>query len=201
TRLHRMETVTRQHDSSGLTRVVVTGSESTGKTVLAQQLADIYRATLVPEFARDFAAQKEAALVLADADAIARGQMDMEDHQAAAAQGLIVQDTDLLSTVVYSRHYYGECADWIVRAAADRRPDLYLLLEIDVPWVEDGVRDRQGQREEVQQCFRDAVRQSGAQSQVITGSWDERMRRAREAIDRLPGMARAGSASLPSTDR
>ena len=196
-----METVTRQHDSPGLTRVVLIGSESTGKTVLARQLANIYSATLVPEFARDFASQKGVALVLADADTIARGQMDLEDRHAATARGLIVQDTDLLSTVVYSRHYYGECADWIVRAAADRRPDLYLLLEIDVPWVEDGVRDRQGQREEVQQCFRDAVQHSGAQYEVITGSWGERMHRARGAIDRLPGTARAGSASHPGTDR
>ncbi len=98
-------------------------------------------------------------------------------------RSLLIQDTDLLSTVVYSGHYYGRCPEWIERGPRARRPDLYLLLEIDVPWVPDDVRDRENRRDEMQQLFRTAVAESGARYIVIRGSWNERFERARQAID------------------
>lgn len=177
-----METIAR---GDGLIRVVLAGSESTGKTVLARQLADQYHAELVPEFVRDFAVRKGSPLELADTAAIARGQMALEDEHAARATKLLIQDTDLLSTVVYSAHYYGECPAWIADVARERKPDLYLLLEIDVPWMADDVRDRGTRREEVQQLFRAAVAGSGANYVVIEGTWEQRSRLARAAIDRL----------------
>lgn len=169
-------------------RVVLTGSESTGKTVLARELAARYDAELVAEFSRDYAAERSE-LGADDVEPIARGQMARESARVAtaAARGarLVVQDTDLLSTVVYATHYYGACPAWITDAARDRRPDLYLLLEIDVPWIADDVRDRGHLREEVQGLFRDAVAASGAPFVMIRGGWDERRRQATDAIDRL----------------
>lgn len=176
-----METIA--HSSGDLIRVVLTGSESTGKTVLARQLAGHYGAELAPEFVRDFAIRKESAIDFADTEQIARGQIALEDAHAKRASRLLIQDTDLLSTVVYSQHYYGECAEWIRNAARERRPDLYLLLEIDVPWVHDDVRDRETRREDMQQLFRNAIAASGSAYAVIRGHWDQRLRLAREAID------------------
>lgn len=180
---------------AGPARVVLTGSESTGKTVLARQLADHYGAPLVPEFARDFVREKRrregegAALEYGDHEPIARGQMAREMAAADAARQagarLLVQDTDLLSTVVYCGHYYDRCPSWLAEAARARRPDLYLLLEVDVPWVADDVRDRGDRREEVQQLFRDAAAASGSPVTVVTGSWNDRLRLAIDAVDRL----------------
>lgn len=176
-----METIARRDK---LIRIVLTGSESTGKTVLARQLADHYGAVLAPEFVREFATRKGSAVDVTDTDEIARGQIALEDEHSARAEQLLIQDTDLLSTVVYSDHYFGQCVEWIQNAAIDRRPNLYLLLEIDVPWVPDDVRDRETRREEMQQLFRTAVAESGSQYAVIRGSWKERLRLAREAIDK-----------------
>jgi len=166
-------------------RVVLTGSESTGKTTLARQLASHFEADFVPEFVRDFAARKGAPIDFADHGAIARGQMALEDEHMAAAPALIIQDTDLLSTVVYCDHYFGRCPEWIAETAAERRPDLYLLCEIDVPWVHDGIRDRGHMREEMQQLFRDAVRRSGVEFVVIRGSAGERFQAAVRAIEKF----------------
>lgn len=166
-------------------RVVLTGSESTGKSTLAATLAAHYDAELVPEFVRGFAERKNGPIEFGDQGAIARGQMALEDEHIARATRLVVQDTDLLSTVVYCEHYFGTCPEWIRTAAAARRPDLYLLMEIDVPWVSDGVRDRGHLREQMQQLFRDAVAASGTAVAVIRGSWDERLQRAVDAIDEL----------------
>lgn len=175
-----METIAR---SGSLIRVVLTGSESTGKSVLASQLADHYGAELAPEFVRDFALALGRDIRLEDTDEIARGQIALEDEHARKAGRLLIQDTDLLSTAVYSDHYFGHCVAWIKQAARDRRPDLYLLLEIDVPWVRDDVRDRETRREEMQQLFRNAVVASGSPYVVVTGSWGQRSELARNAID------------------
>jgi NadR type nicotinamide-nucleotide adenylyltransferase len=166
-------------------RVVLTGSESTGKSTLAARLAARYDVELVPEFVRGFAERKNGPIEFGDHGAIAHGQMALEDERIARAARLLVQDTDLLSTVVYCEHYFGTCPTWIREAAAARRPDLYLLMEIDAPWVADGVRDRGGRRDEMQQLFRNAVAASGAAVAVIHGSWDERLQRAVDAIDEL----------------
>ncbi len=166
-------------------RVVLTGSESTGKTTLAGRLAEYYDAELVPEFVRGYAEAKGGIIDFQDHGPIARGQIALEDEHIARATNLVVQDTDLLSTVVYCDHYFGRCPQWIRDAAAARRPDLYLLCEIDVDWVHDGVRDRGHMREAMQELFRVAVRQTRIATAVVTGDWSERLQRAVDAIDAL----------------
>lgn len=166
-------------------RVVLTGSESTGKSTLAARLAEHYGAELVPEFVRGYAESRGGVIEFADHGAIARGQIELEDEHIARARDFVIQDTDLLSTVVYCAHYFGRCPAWIAETAAARRPDLYLLCEIDVPWVHDGVRDRGHMRDEMQQLFRDAVAASGAPSVVITGDAKSRFDTATAAIERI----------------
>jgi NadR type nicotinamide-nucleotide adenylyltransferase len=166
-------------------RIVLTGSESTGKTTLAAALAEHYGAELVPEFVREFAARKGAPIAFDDHGAIARGQMALEDEHIARARTMIIQDTDLLSTVVYCAHYFDRCPPWIEEAAASRRPDLYLLCDIDIPWVVDGIRDREHARDEIQALFRAALRASEVPVMVIHGTCDERFRRAVDAIDAI----------------
>lgn len=166
-------------------RVVLTGSESTGKTTLAGELARHFGAPLVPEFVRGFAEQRGGVIEFSDHGPIARGQMALEDEYIASGGDLVVQDTDLLSTVVYCRHYFGRCPPWIEEAAAARRPDLYLLCEIDAPWVADGVRDRGDRREEMQSLFRDEVRATEVPSVALHGDAPTRLAAAVTAIAAL----------------
>lgn len=169
-------------------RVTLTGSECTGKTTLAAALARHYRTLVVPEFVRSFAEQKGSSITFGDHGPIARGQMALEDSHAEAACGihkLMFLDTDLLSTVVYCKHYFGRCPEWIEDAARARRPNLFLLCETDVPWVPDGVRDRGDRRDELQSLFRNAVATSGTPFVPVRGLPDERMALATLAIDSL----------------
>jgi NadR type nicotinamide-nucleotide adenylyltransferase len=166
-------------------RVVLTGSESTGKTTLAQRIAEHYQAEFVPEFVREYAAKKGAPLDFSDHGPIAKGQMALEDAAIARKPRLIVQDTDLLSTVVYCDHYFGKCPPWIAQNAVERKPDLYLLCEIDLPWIADGVRDRGHMREEMQQLFRDAVAASGTRYETVRGNGERRLHLAVDAINDL----------------
>lgn len=170
-------------------RVVLTGSESTGKSSLAHDLAARYDAELTPEYSREYALAHHNVLGPDDVDPIAQGQIALEDQHLAAARTrgarLVVQDTDLLSTLVYAAHYYDVAPGWIADAARARHPDLYLLLEIDVPWIPDAVRDRGHEREAIQQRFRDAVRASATPVVVIHGDWTARRAQAIAAVDRL----------------
>jgi NadR type nicotinamide-nucleotide adenylyltransferase len=164
-------------------RVVFTGSESTGKSTLAAEVAKHYGVEVVPEFVRAFAEQKGTSIAFSDHGAIARGQIALEDEYIARAATLLVQDTDLLSTVVYCRHYFGRCPAWIEEAAEKRRPDLYLLCETDMPWIADGVRDRGHMRNEMQRLFEDAVNEAKTASASLRGNAGNRLAAAISAID------------------
>jgi len=166
-------------------RVVLTGSESTGKTTLAVRLARHYGTSWVPEFARAYAELKGGPLTVADVERIARGQLAAEERALARGPGLVVLDTDIVSTVVYAEHYYGACPAWVREAALERQGDLYLLLAPDLPWTADPVRDRPRQREEMHALFRRALENVGARFVEIAGAGDARFRAAVEAVERL----------------
>lgn len=182
-----MEALCRTGDTIHITRVVLTGSESVGKTTLAHDLAAHFEVLVVEEFVRDHTVHKGAPLTYFDHRAIAEGQMAREDaaHAEAVLRGdhLLIGDTDLISTVVYHHHYYGKCPLYIEAAAKARRADHYLLLDTDVPWVADGVRDREQQRSEVQSLFQATLTQFDAPFSVISGPWASRFAEAAHIIN------------------
>lgn len=171
-------------------KVVLIGPESTGKTRLAGDLAARYGVPWSEEHARAYVERHASALTYADVDPIGRGQRAGEDAAIARAgrerAPLVVLDTDLVSTAVYSRHYYGDCPAWIEAEAGRRLGDLYLLHHPDVEWVADGHnRAAPERREELFARFEAALRALRARVSPVRGSWEERRRLAVEAIDTL----------------
>ena len=161
-----------------ITRVCLIGPECTGKSSLAERLARHFDTTVVPEFARDYAIARKNQLTYDDVDAIARGCL------AQTANGkLQIFDTDLISTVVYSRHYYDRVPDWVVDEARKRRADLYLLMDTDVPWTPDPARDRGGEeREQLFDDFRRALDEFETRWTIISGDRETRFRTALDEI-------------------
>ncbi len=170
---------------SGARRVVLSGSECTGKTTLTAELAAHLGAPWSREAARAYAECVGRALHAGDVEAIARAQIEGEDEARAAAGRLVLGDTDLVSTVIYARHYYGACPAWIESAALARRADLYLLLHPDVPWRADGVRDRAGLRAELHTLFEDFLARLDVPVVAIRGTWPARRTRAVAALSAL----------------
>ncbi len=174
-------------DEPLLRRVVAIGPESTGKTWLVRALSEQVGLPWSTEYARAFVEAHPRPVVFDDVDAIGRGQLAGEDaairvaRQAGAA--CVLHDTDLVSTVVYSRHYYGDCPAWIEPAARARLADLYLLHDIDVDWQEDGhCRVEPERRVELFTRFRETLAALDARVVLVSGDWDTRRATASAAI-------------------
>ena len=176
-------------------RVVVTGSECTGKTTLARALAKRFGAPWVPEFCRGWQDAKGRPLEAEDVEPIARGQVAEADAAEASAHDVVVLDTDLLSTAVYARHYYGACPAWIEKAARARLADLYLLCAPDLPWEADGQRDRGEAREEMHRLFAGALARAGAEVHLVSGVGPGRAEEAAAAVAAALARRSAGAGS------
>ncbi len=170
-------------------RAVLTGPESTGKTWLAGRLAPRFGAPVSEEAARRVAEARGGALDAADIHDVARLEIELEDLAEASARArgapLVLHDTDLVSTVVYGRHYNGSCPPWIERAARARRADLYLLLLPDVPFTpEPGLRGNERDRAAQLPLFRAALAELGIRPVEIGGGWQERELAALQVLAR-----------------
>lgn len=163
-------------------RVCIFGPESTGKSTLARDLAAHFQTAHVPEFARELLDPQGGVCHEADIPLIARGQLASEDALARQANRVLICDTDLLTTTIWSEVLFGGCPDWIRRAALERPYDLYLLLDVDVPWVNDTQRFLPHQRQEFFSRCRDALDQTGRSYRIIGGSWAERFSQASAAV-------------------
>jgi NadR type nicotinamide-nucleotide adenylyltransferase len=174
---------------ASLVRICVTGPESTGKTTLARDLAMLLHTAWVPEASRMYAERVGRPLLASDVSPIGREHLALVEAGAAAAHArgaaALVLDTDLLSTMIYAYYYYGAVPLWIEEAERARRADLYLLCDIDVPWIADGVRDRPTDREAMFDRFHSALAERGADFVVVRGDWATRWALASAAATAL----------------
>ena len=171
---------------AAVTRIVVTGSESTGKTTLARDLATHFGSLWVAEQSRAYAERVKRVLTADDVSPIASEQIAAEDAALAEANKRNIRwlflDTDLVSTVVYARHYYGSCPAWIEAEARARLGSLYLLCDADIDWTPDSVRDRPHSRETLNAEFRSTLAEFGARVCSVRGTGESRMAAALNCI-------------------
>lgn len=169
-------------------KVVVIGPESTGKSTLCQQLAAHYRTSWVPEYAREYLLQHGNQYTYNDLLTIAKGQLALEDRIAAAAKtDLIFVDTDMYVMKVWCEFVFGKCHPWILDRIAERTCDLYLLCNIDLPWVQDGLREYPDirNREMLYHIYRDILINQYVPWQEISGIEEERLQKAIFATDKI----------------
>ncbi len=121
-----------------LPSVVLHGPESTGKSTLAARLADHYGTVWLPEYGRTYCEEHGTDLDPADLVAIMEGHVAERRALEPRARGLLIQDTDPIMTAAWSMMLFGHRI-----AALDAFADtgqLYLLMDIDLPWIGDDVR-------------------------------------------------------------
>lgn len=171
-------------------KVVLFGPESTGKTTLSKQLARHYNAVWVPEYAREYLQCKwnneRKTCEPHDLLPIAEGQMRLENDLAQKTDSVLICDTDLLETKVYSEAYYiGSCDPVIEKYALINSYDLYFLTYIDTPWEADDLRDKPENRQEMFEAFHNTLIKYKRPFVLLKGDKKNRLEKAIEHIDKL----------------
>jgi NadR type nicotinamide-nucleotide adenylyltransferase len=179
-----------KQELSDILKVVLFGPESTGKTTLSEQLARHYNTVWVPEYARDYLQEKwnneRKTCEPHDLLPIAEGQMRLENRLTKKATKILVCDTDLLETKVYSEAYYiGDCDATLEKYALQNSYDLYLLTYIDIPWEEDDLRDKPNEREEMFNYFKRTLEKYDKNFITLKGNKKQRLEKAINHIDQL----------------
>lgn len=172
-------------------RVVLIGAESTGKTTLAGDLAAALDTVWVPEYGREYwegkAARGEPNTWRTEEFAeIAREQCRREDAAARRCNRVLVCDTDAFATRVWHHRYMGGWSPAVDAIAAEhRRPDLYLLTDVNTPFEQDGTRDGELIREWMHRTLVEQLTAHRRPFIELTGSRTDRLATAAAAVERL----------------
>ncbi|MDJ1479025.1 ATP-binding protein [Cytophagaceae bacterium YF14B1] len=166
-------------------KITLFGSESTGKTTLAEQLASHFHTLWTPEYARIYQEKHNRLLTYHDVTPIAKGQIKLEQYYLSQTQELLICDTDILETKVYSEAYYDKCPEWIVQTIPGCYADLYLFMDIDLPWIPDGIRDRPNDREEMHARFQKELESRRLPFVLLSGNMEDRFIHALKYIEEL----------------
>lgn len=172
-------------------KIVIIGPESTGKSTLAEQLAERYQTVWVPEYAREYLTKHGMSYKYEDLLAIAKGQLDLEDAlEKKASNGLMFIDTDMTVMKVWSDFVFGRSHPFILEQLKQRSYHLYLLCNTDLPWVEDELREYPDleTRERLMKIYRDLMKSQEVPFVEISGSEEKRLEMGMQAVESITGV-------------
>ncbi len=173
-----------------LKKIVVIGPESTGKSTLCEQLAAHYKTVWVKEYAREYLLKHGTQYSFENLLDIAKGQLKLEDEAAvlhANHQAPLIIDTDMYVMKVWCEFVFEKTHHWILNRIVERRYDLYLLCNVDLPWVKDELREYPDlvTREKLYHHYKDIMLNQPVPWADISGNYEERLQKAIAAIDAL----------------
>lgn len=173
-------------------RVVVIGAESTGTTTMAKSLADHYHTVWVAEYGREYSEEMFNRLGAYEWSSddfvrIASEQGRREDAAAREANRVLICDTDAFATTIWHERYMQSESDQVKAIAAKCSCDLYLVTDLDVPFVQDGYRDGVQIRAWMHERFVSELERTGRPYLILSGPHKKRLREAVAAVDSLIG--------------
>ncbi len=166
-------------------KIVICGPESTGKTELANHLATVFGAELIPEYARTYIENLDRPYTYGDVEHIAGVQaMELEKAERRKSR-VIILDTYLVITKVWFLEVYGRMPGWIDRQLEKSGIDLFLLCYYDMEWVADPVRENPGPRRiHLYERYHQEIESLGIPCETVRGFGRERFECAMEKVCR-----------------
>ncbi len=126
--------------------IVITGAESTGKTTLTNALAKHFNVPFIPEVAREIVEKLGRKYRYEDVESIARIQIEKFKELATSDHPYVFIDTWLLNTMVWFEEVFDKTPEWLEQNIKEIKIDLFLVCDIDLPWVYDPVRENGGKK-------------------------------------------------------
>jgi NadR type nicotinamide-nucleotide adenylyltransferase len=166
-------------------KVAIIGPECTGKSDLSAYLADHFNTVWVPEFARDYIDNLDRPYQQHDLLTIAHGQIRIEDERMPHANKILFCDTNLYVIKVWSEFKYGNTDPEILNILSQRKYDLYLLTNIDIPWEADPLREHPDKREILYSIYKSEMLHQPVPFIEIKGERKQRRKDAVEAIRKM----------------
>lgn len=180
-----------------LQKIVVLGPESTGKSTLCTALAKHYQTIWCKEYAREYLSKNGTAYTYENLLTIAKGQLANEDAAIESAltqinnggANKLIIDTDMYVMKVWSEYVFNNCDPFILEQINERRYDLYLLCDIDLPWTSDEMREYPDElpRKELFMIYKDLLVNQTTPWAVVSGIGDDRTNNAIRVIEQQLG--------------
>ncbi len=179
-------------------KVVVIGPESTGKSSLCEQLANHYDTEWVKEYAREYLLTNGTEYSYDDLLEIAKGQFALENAAIELVKNkttnisasnstcqIILLDTNMYVLKVWCEFVFEKCHPWILNQIVENSYDLYLLCDVDLPWVKDELREYPDLeiREKLYHHYKDLLVNQSTPWVNISGNYQQRLENAINAID------------------
>ena len=164
-------------------KIAIVGPESTGKSTMSAYLAKHYQTVWVPEYARAYCEKLTEPPTWQDEINMFYGQLALEQQLLPQANQILICDTTFITVKIWSDQMFGKSPQEVLDELPKHPYDLYLLLDIDLPWQDDPLRDFPHMREHFMDIWHKELQALNAHYKVISGSGPERYESAVNVID------------------
>lgn len=165
-----------------LLKIAVVGPESTGKSTMANYLAKKLETVCVPEYARYYCKNLNNQYTLQDEVNMFYGQLALEEAVIPLVKNdILISDVTILTIKIWCDHLFGDTPQEVKDEIKRRHYDLYLLMDIDLPWEEDPLRDFPEQRTHFMEIWKQELVDLQANYVLISGIGAERYLHAMQA--------------------
>lgn len=173
-------------------KVALVGTESCGKSTVTRYLSQIYQTSYVDEYGRTICEELGGCDGIMTEDhfkELAYSHKYMEYQTLKKANKVMFIDSEALVSQYYSILYLGYECDWLEGVIDSQEYDLYLFLEPDIPWVNDGLRahGEQSIRLANNELLKNMFRARNIPFVTISGTYEERLTQANQKVEELIG--------------
>lgn len=159
--------------------IVITGAESTGKSTLTEMLANHFNVPFVPEIAREYVEKLNRKYTFEDVETIAKKQVEQLAQLKNSDSPYIFADTWLIVTKIWFEQVFNKEPDWLIREIENTNIDLFLVCDIDIPWIADPVRENGGKKRKfLHEKYLETISDFNFNYKIVSGKNEKRFANA-----------------------